>query len=67
MAGALRLPLGAGRRQPSQRGTCYVGVRGKQGYKKDMIQGTTPKKKRCKKEQAVATPGEAAVALAELR
>ena len=53
---ALRLPLGGI--------NGYVGVRGKQGRKKDKFQGTTPTKTRRTKH--FTTAREAAVALAEL-
>ena len=56
VAGALRLPLGGV--------NGYVGVRGKQGYKKNQFQGTTPRKTR--RTKLCNTPREAAVALAEL-
>ena len=56
VAGALRLPLGGV--------NGYVGVRGKQGYKKNQFQGTTPRKNR--RTKLCNTPREAAVALAEL-
>ena len=54
--GALRLPLGGI--------NGYVGVRGKQGRKKDKFQGTTPTKTRRTKH--FKTARQAAVALAEL-
>jgi len=56
VAGVLRLPLGGV--------NGYVGVRGKQGYKKNQFQGTTPRKTR--RTKLCNTPREAAVALAQL-
>ena len=56
-AGGQRLPLG-GRHG-------YIGVRGKQGRKKDKFQGTTPQKRHRTKHYD--TPLEAAVAFAQLR
>ena len=54
--GALRLPLGGV--------NGYVGVRSRQGHKKDKFQGTTPTKTR--RTKLFGTAREAAVALAEL-
>ena len=56
-AGGQRLPLG-GRHG-------YLGVRGKQGRKKDKFQGTTPKKQH--RTGLCDTPLEAAIAFAQLR
>ena len=53
----LRVPLGGV--------NGYVGVRAKQGRKKDKYQGTTPRKTHCTGPKN--TPKEAAVALAQLR
>jgi hypothetical protein len=55
--GGQRLPLGG------LHG--YIGVRGKQGRKKDKFQGTTPKKRHRTKHYN--TPLEAAIAFAQLR
>ena len=56
-AGGQRLPLGGL--------NGYLGVRGKQGRKKDMFQGVTPKKKH--RTRLFGTAQEAALALAQLR
>ena len=56
-AGGQRLPLG------SING--YIGVRGKQGRRKDKYQGVTPKKKH--RTQLFDTAREAAIAFAQLR
>ena len=57
VAGGQRLPLGGL--------DGYAGVRGKQGRKKDMFQGVTPKKKH--RTRLFGTAQEAALALAQLR
>ena len=57
VAGGQRLPLGGL--------NGYAGVRGKQGRKKDMFQGVTPKKKH--RTRLFGTAQEAALALAQLR
>ena len=57
VAGGQRLPLGGI--------NGYVGVRGKQGKKKNKFQGITPKKKH--RTEHFDTAQEAAIALAQLR
>ena len=57
LAGGQRLPLGGI--------NGYIGVRGKQGKKKNKFQGITPKKKH--RTEHFDTAQEAAIALAQLR
>ena len=57
VAGGQQLPLGGI--------NGYIGVRGKQGKKKDKFQGTTPRKQH--RTAHFDTPQEAAIALAQLR
>ena len=56
VAGALRLPLGGA--------NGYKHVRGKQGRKRDLFQGCSPRKTRCTK--LYKNPREAAIAFAKL-
>ena len=56
-AGGQRLPLGGV--------NGYVGVRGKQGRRRDQFQGVTPQKKR--RTQLFDATREAAIAFAQLR
>ena len=55
----------AGQRLPLGGLNGYLGVRGKQGRKKDKFQGVTPKKKH--RTALFATPLDAGIALAQLR